>query len=159
MIEALIALPVFVLVLAATLWFHSLLATKQRLESEAREQAWRFAFDGCDSASAGAGARLTNGRTLPGSQELVDSSNRAASASSTKLSSLSDIPVAGSALSAITGRDATVERYATLPATALWGDGKTRDVSASATRACNEHKRDPLSSATTLFKSLLPKLF
>ncbi len=60
MVEGVIVLPVFIIILAAVLHFHSAFSAKLDASTQARSCAWAYSLAGCGDADIPAGCNVSN---------------------------------------------------------------------------------------------------
>lgn len=157
MLEAVIALPVFALVLAGTFHLHERIAASQDAMLAARAAAWDAALDGCRESKTG-GDELRDGSALPHLDQLHQATApRAGSDPNSMFGSLDDIPVVGSVLGSIVPRGIRAQRSVDVAASARLGFAATSARSAAYV-ACNEAPADPWKTTLKIFTSMLPNL-
>lgn len=155
MIEAVMALPVFAIVLAGAFYFHQKLAASQSVVLDARGAAWHAALDACEDKAA-AGEQLQRGAPLEHVDQIQTAANRHVSSDPKALfAGLSDIPVVGGIIDTLVPRGIRAERSVDVRGSALLGF-PAEPARASAYVACNEAQADPWETTLEVFTSMLP---
>jgi hypothetical protein len=165
MLEAAIALPVFVLVLIALGYIHRMYAAQHAALAESRRTVWTFAQSGCETADAADGspqvAPLATPDDAPAAPDIAEltQEHTPPATQDGSIEVLDDIPVVGALLSNTTPDRAThVATRSVLRPRALTAraDGGAYDeVSAATTVLCNEVPLTAMDVAESTFTSLL----
>ncbi len=155
MAEAVIALPVFAIVLAGIVYFHTLLVAKQTVGQEARLDAWHSAVDGC--ANEPTSGNMIDGGPAPAQMQNVTNAVRtsAAVSSQSMFSSLNDIPMIGPLINSLVPGGVRADATAHVPQPKLLPFGHN-DVTSRTFVPCNEKSTSPGKALRKAFTRLLP---
>jgi hypothetical protein len=149
MVEAVIALPVLVLLLIAVPYVHGLLATHQATLAQARADAWTRALSACDTDAASDVA-------VPGGDFATQAAQASKRHGNAEYGSALDVPVVGTALSAFVPRAVAVEHNQTVLRPKMLAVNHDEDsVEGRVDLVCNEPTKDPLDAALRLMWSFL----
>ncbi len=151
MVEGIIVLPLFVIVLAAVIYFHRAYATKISLGIQARSCAWSYAVNGCQKEfetvgcpvsrigetenGSGFGANFLPGMTT-GTEAAVTNVDSGASAIDKELGTANEITLTVLQLS----EGITVTPSGTVKQPSILGGG-THTISSNYSVMCNERTR------------------
>lgn len=155
MAEGVVVLPVFVITLAAILYFHHLYVAKLERNMKARSCAWTYAVHGCDRAYLAEGCKVSEvtdgfdaiGEFITGKSPFEESQARERSRQAGEEKSDLDKGLAGanqvglSMLGLREGIQASYQREVARPS--VLGGGKA-SVSSNYTVMCNEKQRTPV---------------
>jgi len=171
MVEGVIVLPVFVIVLAAIIYFHRAYATKINMNSKARSCAWSYAVNGCQASSRQEGCPISEiGGERSGifdgfgdSIEDTEQKNRAAELAAKvkkETGALDNVLDGANTIGlAILGLGEGIEARpsASFARPSILGGG-TRTIFGSYSVMCNEQKRSPADLANAAYCSVSKSL-
>lgn len=152
MIEAVMVLPVLVILLMALPLILERYAAKQQALLDARRCAWTYALSGCIRPPEGCGGFENAAAPAPGPDDDVIATARSQSGDGAGVFDL--VPALTTALTSILGETALADVAVELRER----NGVRRRVRAQLAVACNERPRDVLQMATQVFCENLPGL-
>lgn len=163
-VEAVIALPVLLLILFSVLYAQSLQVARQRALVEARRCAWKYAIDGCGRAPAGcpslgkAGEVSGSGAAARDIDRQLQPLRRQTKKTQSFLESLSNVPVLGSAIEGLFGEKARAIAVREVDRPAPYGGGKAA-VQGEIVVTCNTRPQSRETMIEELFKTTIGKFF
>ncbi|MDH5670984.1 MAG: pilus assembly protein [Myxococcales bacterium] len=153
MVEAVIMLPVLLLILLGILFYAVYAESSAEARLRARSCAFRYALDGCEGAPPeGCEGAAFGGREIDKAETLDDPTH--ARNLNDPLSKLGDVPLLGSAIEGMFGRSITVRMGRTLEPAIL--RGTTVTASGRFATLCNTRTTSPSQIAKESICSALP---